>query len=59
MGFQQPHSTLELVNEFTEHMALGIEKAKAALTKAKYEYTIYYNHQRKPALVFAPGDRVW
>jgi hypothetical protein len=58
MGFelQQPRSTLELANEFTEHMALGIEKAKAVLTKAKDEYSIYYNCQCEPALVFAPGD---
>jgi hypothetical protein len=35
MGFepQQPRSTLELANEFTEHIALGIEEAKVALTK--------------------------
>jgi transposase InsO family protein len=45
MGFepQQPRSTLESANEFTEHMALGIEEAKAALTKAKDEYSMYYN----------------
>jgi transposase InsO family protein len=61
MGFepQQPCSTLESVNEFTERMALGIEEAKAALTKAKDEYTMYYNRRHEPALVFAPGDRVW
>jgi transposase InsO family protein len=46
MGFepQQPHSTLELANEFVEHMALGIEEAKVVLTKAKDEYAMYYNH---------------
>jgi hypothetical protein len=45
MGFepQQPRSNLESVNEFTECMALGIEEAKAALTKAKDEYAMYYN----------------
>jgi transposase InsO family protein len=61
MGFepQQPRSTLESVNEFAERMALGIEEAKAALTKAKDEYSMYYNCRREPALVFAPGDRVW
>jgi hypothetical protein len=39
MGFepQQPHSTLESVNEFVECIALGIEEVKAALTKAKDE----------------------
>jgi hypothetical protein len=61
MGFEphQPHSNLESVNELMDCMALGIEEAKAALTKAKDEYTMYYNHQREPALVFAPGDKVW
>jgi transposase InsO family protein len=61
MGFelQQPRSTLESANEFTEHMALGIEEAKAALTKAKDEYSMYYNRRREPAPVFAPGDKVW
>jgi hypothetical protein len=45
MGFepQQPCSDLESVNKFTDHMALRIEEAKAALTKAKDEYTMYYN----------------
>jgi hypothetical protein len=61
MGFepQQPCSNLESVNKFVEHMALGIEEAKAALTKVKDEYVMYYNHQHEPALVFAPGYRVW
>jgi hypothetical protein len=61
MGFepQQPWSTLESVNEFAERMALGIEEAKAALTKAKDEYTMYYNCRREPAPVFAPGDKIW
>jgi hypothetical protein len=61
MGFepQQPCSHLESVNEFMEHMALGIEEAKAALMKVKDKYTMYYNHQHEPAPVFAPGDRVW
>jgi hypothetical protein len=46
MGFepQQPRSTLESANEFAEHIALGIEEAKVALTKVKDEYTMYYNH---------------
>jgi hypothetical protein len=61
MGFepQKLRSTLELVNEFAERMALGIEEAKAALKKAKDEYAMYYNRRREPALVFAPGDKVW
>jgi hypothetical protein len=55
MGFepQQPHSNLESVNEFVEHMALGIEEAKAALTKAKDEYTMYYNRRLDPFVVEA------
>jgi hypothetical protein len=61
MGFepQQPRSTLESANEFAERMALGIEGAKAALTKAKDKYSMYYNRRREPAPVFAPGDKVW
>jgi hypothetical protein len=55
MGFepQQPHSTLELANEFAEHIALGIEKVKVALTKVKNEYAtvnmslLQYLHQGK------------
>jgi hypothetical protein len=43
MGFepQQPRSKLESVNEFADRMAQGLEEVKAALTKAKDEYTIY------------------
>jgi hypothetical protein len=61
MGFepQQPRSKLESVNEFADHMAQGLEEAKAALTKAKDEYTMYYNRRQEPALVFTQGDRVW
>jgi hypothetical protein len=46
MGFepQQPWSTLESVNGFAERMALGIAEVKAALTKAKDEYAMFYNH---------------
>jgi hypothetical protein len=37
MGFepQQPWSTLESVNEFVEHMVLGIEEAKWHLQRRK------------------------
>jgi hypothetical protein len=48
-----------LVNEFVEHIAQGLEEVKAALTKAKDEYIMYYNCWCKPAPVFTPGDRVW
>jgi hypothetical protein len=42
MGFepQQPWSTLEMVNNFMDHMAQGLEEAKVSLTKAKDEYVI-------------------
>jgi transposase InsO family protein len=61
MGFepQQPCSKLESVNEFADRMALGIEEAKLALTKAKDEYAMYYNQHWEPAPVFTQGDRVW
>jgi hypothetical protein len=61
MGFepQQLRSTLESANEFAECIALGIEEAKVALTKAKDEYAMFYNRRCEPALVYAPGDRVW
>jgi hypothetical protein len=61
MGFepQQPHSKLESVNKFAEHMAQGLEEAKAALTKAKDEYAMYYNRHWEPAPVFTQGDKVW
>jgi hypothetical protein len=61
MGFEphQPSSNLESVNEFTDRMALGMEEAKAALVKAKDEHTMFYNRRCEPALVFAPGDKVW
>jgi hypothetical protein len=38
---------LELANEFTEHIALGIEEAKTGLTKAKDEYTMYSSQQNR------------
>jgi hypothetical protein len=52
MGFepQQPRPTLEMVNDFMDHIVQGLEEAKAALTKAKDEYVMYYNHQHKAAL---------
>jgi transposase InsO family protein len=54
MGFepQQPCSKLEAVNEFADRIALGIEEAKSAITKAKDEYAMYYNWHRELAPVF-------
>jgi hypothetical protein len=45
MGFEphQPHSKLESVNEFMEHMAQGLEEVKLAIAKAKDEYAMCYN----------------
>jgi hypothetical protein len=40
-------------------MAKRLKEVKAALTKAKYEYVMYYNCRREPAPVFAPEDKVW
>jgi hypothetical protein len=42
-----------------DHMVQGLEEAKAALTKAKYKYVLYYNCQCEPAPIFAPGNIVW
>jgi hypothetical protein len=50
---------MELVNEFKDHMAQGLEEAKAALTKAKDEYALYYNRRRIPAPKLKPSDLVW
>jgi hypothetical protein len=46
MGFepQQAWSKLESVNEFMDWIVKGLKEAKAALTKAKDKYAIYYNH---------------
>jgi hypothetical protein len=40
-------------------MAQELEEAKAALTKAKDEYTMYYNCWHKPTPISTPGERVW
>jgi hypothetical protein len=40
-------------------MAKGLEEVKLAITKAKDEYAMYYNHGCDPMPIFAPRDRVW
>ena len=40
-------------------MSKGLEEAKSALSKAKDEYTLYYNRRREPAPELQPGDLVW
>jgi hypothetical protein len=61
MGFEphQPPSHLESVNEFKERMEESLSEARAALMKAKDDMSTYYNRQRKPAPIFAPGDKVY
>jgi hypothetical protein len=47
LGFEphRPHSKLELVNEFVQCIAQGLEEAKSAIAKVKDEYAMYYNRQ--------------
>jgi hypothetical protein len=50
---------MESDNDFTDHMAQGLEEAKAVLTKAKDKYVMYYNCHCEPAPIFASGNKVW
>jgi len=61
MGFepQQAHLPIVTVNNFTECMKIGTNKAKAALAKAKNEYAMYYNGRCSLAPEFEPGDMDW
>src|SRR3981189_41575 len=61
MGFEPRQRALEIeaVNDFRNRMKTGLEEAKAALGKAKAEYSHYYDCQRTPALTLKPGDREW
>ena len=61
MGFepQQPHSHLELVNEFKERMEESLSEARAAPVKAKEDMVTYHNHRHEPAPIFTPGDKVY
>ncbi|ESK83449.1 reverse transcriptase-rnase h-integrase [Moniliophthora roreri MCA 2997] len=53
----QPPSEAESVNQYKQQQKqAGLEEAKAALDKAKQEYTQYYN---SPAPEFKLGDKVW
>src|SRR3981189_1249402 len=40
-------------------MSKGLEEAKSALSKAKDEYTLYYNRRREPAPELQPGDHLY
>jgi RNase H-like domain found in reverse transcriptase/Reverse transcriptase (RNA-dependent DNA polymerase)/Integrase zinc binding domain/Chromo (CHRromatin Organisation MOdifier) domain len=61
MGFEprEIRSHLEPANEFRDRMENGLTEAKAALIKAKDEYSHYYNRRRSPAPELKPGDMVW
>jgi hypothetical protein len=61
MGFepQEPRLKLASVNDFVDRMSKGLEKAKSVLSKAKDEYTLYYNRCCEPAPELQPGDLVW
>ena len=61
MGFKprEPHSKVESVNEFKDHMASSLEEAKAALTKAKEDMAKYYDCHQTPAPEYQVGDRVY
>ena len=61
MGFEPKlhRSDIEPANDFRDRMSAGLEEAKAALTKAKSDYSEYYNRRRTPAPTFRPGDKVW
>src|SRR3979490_1828492 len=50
---------MEEVTAFWNRMETGLEEAKAALGKAKAEYSHYYDRRRTPAPTLNPGDRVW
>jgi hypothetical protein len=47
MGFEplEPQLKLASVNDFINRMSKGLEEAKSALSKAKDEYTLYYNRR--------------
>jgi transposase InsO family protein len=60
MGFEpQLTSDVESAVEFRDRMKNTLEEAKAALVKAKEDYTLYYNRRRTPAPEFSRGDRVY
>jgi hypothetical protein len=61
MGFEplKPRSKLASVNNFVDCMSKGLEEAKSVLSKAKDEYTLYYNCRHEPAPELQSGDLVW
>ena len=44
---------------FRTRMEESLTEAKAALTKAKEDYALYYNRRREPAPTFKKGDKVY
>jgi hypothetical protein len=61
MGFEplEPHSKLASVNDFVDRLSKGLEEAKSTLSKAKEEYTPYYNRHHKPAPELQPMGRCY
>jgi hypothetical protein len=61
MGFEplEAPATDEATGEFAARMKVAVEEAKAAISKAQEEYTLYYNWCRTPAPIFKKGDRVF
>src|SRR6266508_2382271 len=61
MGFKlhQPPSKIEVVNKFTDRIKDTLEEARSVLVKAKDDMLCYYNQRQTPALLFAPGDKIY
>jgi hypothetical protein len=61
MGFEplEAPTTDEATGEFASRMKAAVEEAKATISKAQEEYTLYYNRRRTPTPIFVKGDRVF
>ena len=58
VGFKpcQADSQAKTMNEFKDQMEKSLEEAKAALVKAKYDMTRFYNQCQTPAPEYHIGD---
>jgi hypothetical protein len=61
MGFEplEAPASDEVAEEFCTKMEKAVEEAKAAISKAQQEYTLYYNRRQTPAPTFKKGDKVF
>jgi hypothetical protein len=60
MGFEPARpSHVEAANDFVGRIKSTVEEAKAALTKARDEMTLYYNRHREQAPEYKVGDLVY